>query len=109
MNRDIINYLRKAKEQGVCPLVIDLSRFSNIVSHNELEDKHCEQEIFDGAKVLIFASLKDVIEFKMALENIYTDFNFILDTVEEMNYHVTECKATIVLKKKRFARNNGVF
>lgn len=94
------NYLRKEKERGVCPLVADFSRFSNIVSHNSLKGKYCEQEIFDGAKILVFASLKDVIEFKIMLESVYTDFDFILDTVEEMSYHVTECKATIVLKRK---------
>lgn len=94
------NYLRKEKERGVCPLVADFSRFSNIISHNNLKGKYCEQEIFDGAKILVFASLKDVIEFKIMLESVYTDFDFVLDTVEEMSYHVTECKATIVLKRK---------
>lgn len=99
MNIDI-NFLRKAKERGVCPLVVDYSHYDNIVSHNYLEDKHCEQKIFDGAKILIVAELKDVIEFKMMLENVYTDFNFILDSVEERSCHVSECKATIVLKRK---------
>lgn len=99
MNLDI-NYLRKEKERGVCPLVVDYSHCNNIISHNHLEDKHCEQKIFDGAKILIIAQLKDVIEFKMMLENVYTDFNFILDTIVEQDWHVTECKATIVLKRK---------
>lgn len=95
-----INYLKKAKERGVCPLIVDHSHYENIVSRNDLEDKHYEQKIFDGAKILMYARLQDVIEFKMALENIYTDFNFVLDTVEERSCHVTECKATIVLKRK---------
>lgn len=95
-----ISFLKKEKERGVCPLVVDYSHYDNIVSHNHLEDKHCEQKIFDGAKILIVAELKDVIEFKMMLENVYTDFNFILDSVEERGCHVTECKATIVLKRK---------
>lgn len=95
-----INYLRKEKERGVCPLVIDYSHYNNIISHNHLEDKHCEQKIFDGAKILIIAQLKDVIDFKMMLENVYTDFDFILDTIVEQDWHVTECKATIVLKRK---------
>lgn len=99
MNIDI-NYLRKTKERGFCPLIVDHSHYENIVSRNYLEDKHYEQKIFDGAKILIYAELKDVIEFKIALENIYTDFNFVLDTVEERSCHVTECKATIVLKRK---------
>lgn len=99
MNLDI-NYLRKEKEKGVCPLVVDYSHYNNIISHNHLEDKYCEQKIFDGAKILIIAQLKDVIEFKMMLENVYTDFNFILDTIVEQDWHVTECKATIVLKRK---------
>lgn len=99
MNLDI-NYLRKEKERGFCPLVVDYSHYNNIISHNHLEDKHCEQKIFDGAKILIIAQLKDVIEFKMMLENVYTDFNFILDTIVEQDWHVTECKATIVLKRK---------
>lgn len=99
MNLDI-NYLRKEKERGVCPLVVDYSHYNNIISHNHLEDKHCEQKIFDGAKILIIAQLKDVIEFKMMLENVYTDFDFILDTIVEQDWHVTECKATIVLKRK---------
>lgn len=94
------NFLEKEKERGVCPLVVDYSHFDNIVSHNYLESKHCEQKIFDGAKILIVAELKDVIEFKIMLENVYTDFNFILDTVEERGCHVSECKATIVLKRK---------
>ena len=94
------NFLKKEKERGVCPLVVDYSHFDNIVSHNHLESKHCEQKIFDGAKILIVAELKDVIEFKIMLENVYTDFNFILDTVEERGCHVSECKATIVLKRK---------
>lgn len=94
------NFLEKEKERGVCPLVVDYSHFDNIVSHNHLESKHCEQKIFDGAKILIVAELKDVIEFKIMLENVYTDFNFILDTVEERGCHVSECKATIVLKRK---------
>lgn len=97
-----INFLEKEKERGVCPLLVELSHYENIVSHNYdcLEDKHYEQKIFDGAKILIFGPLKDVIEFKMTLESVYTDFNFILDTVEERSCHVTECKATIVLKRK---------
>ena len=97
-----INFLEKEKERGVCPLLVELSHYENIVSHNYdyLEDKHYEQKIFDGAKILIFAQLKDVIEFKMMLESVYTDFNFILDTIEERSCHVTECKATIVLKRK---------
>jgi DNA repair exonuclease SbcCD ATPase subunit len=95
-----INYLKKAKERGVCPLIVDHSHYENIVGHNYLEDKHYEQKIFDGAKILFYAQLKDVIEFKMALESVYTDFNFILNTVEERSCHVTECKATIVLKRK---------
>lgn len=95
-----INYLRKEKERGVCPLVVDYSHYNNIISHNHLEDKHCEQKIFDGAKILIIAQLKDVIDFKMMLENVYTDFDFILDTIVEQDWHVTECKATIVLKRK---------
>lgn len=99
MNLDT-NYLRKEKERGVCPLVVDYSHYNNIISHNHLEDKHCEQKIFDGAKILIIAQLKDVIKFKMMLENVYTDFNFILDTIVEQDWHVTECKATIVLKRK---------
>ena len=99
MNLDI-NSLRKEKERGVCPLIVDYSHYENIVSRNDLENKHYEQKIFDGAKILVFARLKDVIEFKMMLENVYTDFNFILDTVEERSCHVTECKATIVLKRK---------
>lgn len=94
------NFLEKEKERSVCPLVVDYSHFDNIVSHNHLESKHCEQKIFDGAKILIVAELKDVIEFKIMLENVYTDFNFILDTVEERGCHVSECKATIVLKRK---------
>ena len=99
MNIDI-NFLKKAKERGVCPLIVDHSHYENIVSRNDLEDKHYEQKIFDGAKILMYAQLKDVIEFKMALENIYTDFNFVLDSIEERSCHVTECKATIVLKRK---------
>ena len=99
MNLDI-NHLRKEKERGVCPLVVDYSHYNNIISHNHLEDKHCEQKTFDGAKILTVAELKDVIEFKIMLENVYTDFNFILDTVEERGCHVSECKATIVLKRK---------
>lgn len=99
MNLDI-NYLRKEKERGLCPLVVDYSHCNNIISHNHLEDKHCEQKIFDGAKILIIAQLKDVIEFKMMLENVYTDFDFILDTIVEQDWHVTECKATIILKRK---------
>lgn len=99
MNLDI-NHLRKEKERGVCPLVVDYSHYNNIISHNHLEDKHCEQKTFDGAKILIIAQLKDVIEFKMMLENVYTDFDFILDTIVEQDWHVTECKATIVLKRK---------
>lgn len=99
MNIDI-NFLKRAKERGVCPLIVDHSHYENIVGHNYLEDKHYEQKIFDGAKILFYAQLKDVIEFKIALENIYTDFNFVLDTVEERSCHVTECKATIVLKRK---------
>lgn len=99
MNIDI-NFLRKAKERGVCPLIVDHSHYNNIISHNHLEDKHCEQKIFDGAKILIIAQLKDVIDFKMMLENVYTDFDFILDTIVEQDWHVTECKATIVLKRK---------
>jgi DNA repair exonuclease SbcCD ATPase subunit len=99
MNIDI-NFLRKAKERGVCPLIVDHSHYENIVGRNYLEDKHYEQKIFDGAKILMYAELKDVIEFKMALENIYTDFNFVLDSVEERSCHVTECKATIILKRK---------
>ena len=95
-----INYLRKEKERGVCPLIVDYSHCNNIISHNHLEDKHCEQKIFDGAKILIIAQLKDVIDFKMMLENVYTDFDFILDTIVEQDWHVTECKATIVLKRK---------
>ena len=95
-----INYLRKEKERGVCPLVVDYSHYNNIISHNHLEDKYCEQKIFDGAKILIIAQLKDVIDFKMMLENVYTDFDFILDTIVEQDWHVTECKATIVLKRK---------
>lgn len=95
-----INYLKKAKERGVCPLIVDHSHYENIVGRNYLEDEHYEQKIFDGAKILMYAQLKDVIEFKMILENIYTDFNFILDTVEERSCHVSECKATIVLKRK---------
>ena len=95
-----INYLRKEKERGVCPLVVDYSHYNNIISHNHLEDKHCEQKIFDVAKILIIAQLKDVIDFKMMLENVYTDFDFILDTIVEQDWHVTECKATIVLKRK---------
>lgn len=95
-----INYLKKAKERGVCPLIVDHSHYENIVSRNDLEDKHYEQKIFDGAKILMYARLQDVIEFKMALENIYTDFNFVLDSVEERSCHVTECKATIILKRK---------
>lgn len=95
-----INYLRKEKERGVCPLVVDYSHYNNIISHNHLEDKHCEQKIFDGAKILIIAQLKDVIDFKMMLENVYTDFDFILDTIVEQDWRVTECKATIVLKRK---------
>lgn len=95
-----INYLKKAKERGVCPLIVNHSYYENIVSRNDLEDKHYEQKIFDGAKILMYARLQDVIEFKMALENIYTDFNFVLDTVEERSCHVSECKATIVLKRK---------
>lgn len=99
------NALKKEKEQekerGVCPLIADYSHYGNIVSHNYLlEDKQYEQKIFDGAKIFVFASLKDVIEFKMMLEDVYTDFNFILDTIEERSCHVTECKATIVLKRK---------
>lgn len=94
------NALRKEKERGVCPLIVDYSHYENIVSRNDLENKHYEQKIFDGAKILAFAQLKDIIEFKMMLENVYTDFNFILDTVEERSCHVTECKATIVLKRK---------
>lgn len=92
--------MRKEKERGVCPLVVDYSHYNNIISHNHLEDKHCEQKIFDGAKILIIAQLKDVIDFKMMLENVYTDFDFILDTIVEQDWHVTECKATIVLKRK---------
>lgn len=99
MNIDI-NFLKKAKERGVCPLIVDHSHYENIVSRNDLEDKHYEQKIFDGAKILMYARLQDVIEFKMALENIYTGFNFVLDTVEERSCHVTECKATIILKRK---------
>ena len=99
MNIDI-NFLKKAKERGVCPLIVDHSHYENIVGRNYLEDKHYEQKIFDGAKILMYAELKDVIEFKIALENIYTDFNFVLDTVEERSCHVTECKATIILKIK---------
>ena len=99
MNIDI-NYLRKTKERGFCPLIVDHSHYENIVGHNCLKDNHYEQKIFDGAKILMYARLKDVIEFMMALENIYTDFNFVLDTVEERSCHVTECKATIVLKRK---------
>jgi DNA repair exonuclease SbcCD ATPase subunit len=99
MNIDI-NFLKKAKERGICPLIVDHSHYENIVSRNDLEDKHYEQKIFDGAKILMYAQLKDVIEFKMALENIYTDFNFVLDSFEERSCHVTECKATIVLKRK---------
>lgn len=95
-----ISFLEKEKERGVCPLVVDYSHFDNIVSHNHLENRHCEQKIFDGAKILIVAELKDAIEFKIMLENVYTDFNFILDTVEERGCHVSECKATIVLKRK---------
>lgn len=95
-----ISFLEKEKERGVCPLVVDYSHFDNIVSHNHLENRHCEQKIFDGAKILIVAELKDVIEFKMMLESVYTDFNFILDTIKERDCHVTECKATIVLKRK---------
>lgn len=99
MNLDI-NSLRKEKERGICPLVVDFSRYNNLVSRNYLENKHYEQKVFDGAKVLIFGSLKDVIEFKMMLENVYTDFDFILDTVEESSFDTIECKATIVLKRK---------
>lgn len=99
MNIDM-NFLKRAKERGVCPLIVDHSHYENIVSRNDLEDKHYEQKVFDGAKILVFARLKDVIEFKMMLENVYTDFNFILDTIEERSCHVTECKATIVLKRK---------
>lgn len=99
MNLDI-NSLRKEKERGVCPLVVDFSRYNNLVSRNYLENKHYEQKVFDGAKVLIFGSLKDVIEFKMMLENVYTDFDFVLDTVEESSFDTIECKATIVLKRK---------
>ena len=94
------NALRKQKERGVCPLVVDFSRYNNLVSRNYLENKHYEQKVFDGAKILIFASLKDVIEFKMMLENVYTDFDFILDTAEESSCDTIECKATIVLKRK---------
>lgn len=94
------NALRKQKERGVCPLVVDFSKYNNLVSRNYLENKHYEQKIFDGAKILIFASLKDVIEFKMMLENVYTDFDFILDTAEESSCDTIECKATIVLKRK---------
>ena len=94
------NFLEKEKERGVCPLVVDYSHFDNIVSHNHLESKHCEQKIFDGAKILVVAELKDVIEFKIMLENVYTDFNFILDTVEERGCHVSECKTTLILKRK---------
>lgn len=94
------NALRKEKERGVCPLIVDYSHYENIVSRNDLENKHYEQKVFDGAKVLIFGSLKDVIEFKMMLENVYTDFDFILDTVEESSFDTIECKATIVLKRK---------
>ena len=95
-----INSLRKENERGLRPLVVDYSHYNNIISHNHLEDKHCEQKIFDGAKILIIAQLKDVIDFKMMLENVYTDFDFILDTIVEQDWHVTECKATIVLKRK---------
>lgn len=94
------NALRKEKERGVCPLIVDYSHYENIVSRNDLENKHYEQKIFDGAKILAFARLKDIIEFKMMLEDVYTDFNFILDSVEERSCHVTECKVTIVLKRK---------
>lgn len=72
------NALRKQKERGVCPLVVDFSRYNNLVSRNYLENKHYEQKVFDGAKVLILGSLKDVIEFKMMLENVYTDFDFMM-------------------------------
>lgn len=99
MNLDISS-LRKEKERGVCPLVVDFSKYNNLVSRNYLENKHYEQKVFDGAKILIFASLKDVIEFKMMLENVYTDFDFILDTAEESSCDTIECKATIVLKRK---------
>lgn len=94
------NALRKQKERGVCPLVVDFSRYNNLVSRNYLENKHYEQKVFDGAKILILASLKGVIEFKMMLENVYTDFDFILDTAEESSCDTIECKATIVLKRK---------
>ena len=94
------NALRKQKERGVCPLVVDFSRYNNLVSRNYLENKHYEQKVFDGAKILILASLKGVIEFKMMLENVYTDFDFILDTVEESSCDAIECKPTIVLKRK---------
>ena len=94
------NALRKQKERGVCPLVVDFSRYNNLVSRNYLENKHYEQKVFDGAKILILASLKGVIEFKMMLENVYTDFDFILDTVEKSSCDTFECKATIVLKRK---------
>lgn len=94
------NALRKQKERGVCPLAVDFSRYNNLVSRNYLENKHYEQKVFDGAKILILASLKGVIEFKMMLENVYTDFDFILDTVEESSCDKIECKATIVLKRK---------
>lgn len=94
------NALRKQKEKGVCPLVVDFSRYNNLVSRNYLENKHYEQKVFDGAKILIFGSLKDVIEFRMMLESVYTDFDFILDTVEESSCDTIECKATIVLKRK---------
>lgn len=95
-----INTLKKEKERGVCPLIADYSHYENIASRNDLEDKHYEQKVFDGAKILVFARLKDVVEFKMMLENVYTDFNFILDAIEERSCHVTECKATIILKRK---------
>lgn len=38
------NALRKQKERGVCPLVVDFSRHNNLVSRNYLENKHYEQK-----------------------------------------------------------------
>lgn len=46
-----INFLKKEKERGVCPLIVDYSYYNNIVGYNHLESKHCEQKIFDGAKI----------------------------------------------------------
>lgn len=51
MNTDI-NSLRKAKERGVCPLIVDHSHYENIVSRNDLKNKHYEQKYLMEQKFL---------------------------------------------------------